>query len=96
LADNHEITIPDEALATATKAVDQWLLLYTLPANYTLDREYNQAVSEANSENIARVALQAALSIIAADAWEQGVIHGHNIEGRLIDKLDNNPYESKA
>jgi hypothetical protein len=61
MADNEEVIIPDAALEAATKAVEEWLMLYTLPANYTLDRKYNQAVADANSESIARAALQAAL-----------------------------------
>lgn len=88
--------IPAEALEAATKAVYQWLMLYTLPANYTLDREYNSAVADANSESLAIAAIQAAFSGIAKDAWDQGVIYGHNEEGRLIDKRENNPYEEKA
>lgn len=100
MSNNHEaaaeVVISDEALAAATKAVDSWLLLYTLPANYTLDRKYNEAVADANSENIARAALQAAFHQIAADAWDQGVIYGHNNEGRLIDKRCVNPHENKA
>jgi len=31
-------------------------------------------------------------SIELFDAWEAGACHGHNAEGRLIDKLDANPY----
>lgn len=96
MADNQEVAIPEEALAAATTAVYQWLMLYTLPANYTLDREYNSAVADANSESLARAALQAALGDIAADIWDQGVIYGHNTEGRLIDKRAENPHETKA
>lgn len=96
MADNHEVEIPAEALAAATEAVKNWLMLYTLPANYTLDREYNGAVADANSENLAIAAIQAAFTGIAADAWDQGVIYGHNNEGRLIDKRANNPHENKA
>lgn len=96
MADNREVEIPAEALAAATTAVYQWLMLYTLPANYTLDREYNGGVADANSENLAIAAIQAAFAGIAADAWDQGVIYGHNNEGRLIDKRANNPHENKA
>jgi hypothetical protein len=60
MSDNEEVCIPDAALEAATKAVNEWLMLYTLPANYTLDREFNSAVAENNSEAIARAALQAA------------------------------------
>jgi len=28
------------------------------------------------------------------EAWELGVIHGHNTEGRLIDKREANPYRA--
>lgn len=91
-----EAVIPEEALAAATEAVRNWLMLYTLPANYTLDREYNSGVADANSESLARAALEAAFNQIAADAWDQGVIFGHNNEGRLIDKRCINPYENKA
>lgn len=28
-----------------------------------------------------------------AYVWDDGVIHGHNSEGRLIDKRSENPYE---
>lgn len=94
--DQAAVVIPAEALEAATKAVHQWLMLYTLPANYTLDRDYNGAVADANSESLAIAALQAAFSSIAADAWDLGVIYGHNEEGRLIDKRGNNPYENKA
>lgn len=96
MADNHEVAIPEEALEAATNAVYEWLMLYTLPASYTLDRAYNSAVADANSESLARAALQAALGDITADVWDQGVIYGHNSEGRLIDKRDNNPYKTKA
>lgn len=96
MADDQAVAIPEEALAAATKAVHQWLMSYTLPANYTLDREYNGAVADANSESLAIAAINAAFNSIAADAWDQGVIYGHNEEGRLIDKRDNNPYENKA
>lgn len=60
MADNEEVAVPDVALEAATKAVYEWLMLYTLPANYTLNREYNSAVADANSESLARAALQAA------------------------------------
>lgn len=97
MADEEQaVAIPAEALEAATKAVYQWLMLYTLPANYTLDREYNSAVADANSESLAIAAIQAAFSGIAKDAWDQGVIYGHNEEGRLIDKRDRNPHENKA
>jgi hypothetical protein len=96
MADNHALPFSEEAIAAATKAVHEWLMLYTLPANYTLDREYNGAVADANSESLATAALKAAFNRIAADAWDQSVIYGHNNEGRLIDKRDNNPYENKA
>lgn len=96
MADNHGVEIPAEALAAATEAVKNWLMNYTLPANYTLDREYNGAVADANSENLAIAAIQAAFNGIAADAWDQGVIYGHNTVGRLIDKRCVNPHENKA
>lgn len=32
----------------------------------------------------------------AHDAWELGVTHGHNAEGRLIDKREANPYPAPA
>lgn len=60
MTDNEEAAIPKAALEAATKAVYQWLMLYTLPANYTLDREYNSEVADANSESLARAALLAA------------------------------------
>ena len=84
--------IPAEALEAATQAVKDWLMLYTLPANYTLDRAYNNMVAENNSEDIAVAAVSAVFSKIARDAWDQGVIYGHNNDGRLIDKRDENPY----
>lgn len=93
MADNYEALIPDDALKAATEAVHEWLMLYTLPANYTLDREFNSAVAENNSESIARAALQAAASRIAEMAWDEGVIYAHNNEGRLIDKRAENPFE---
>jgi hypothetical protein len=93
MADNYEALIPDDAVKAATKAVYEWLMLYTLPANYTLDREFNSVVAENNSEAIARAALQAAASRIAEVAWDEGVIYGHNNEGRLIDKRGENPFE---
>lgn len=93
MADNYEALIPDDALKAATKAVEEWLMLYTLPANYTLDRNFNQGVADANSEALARAALQAAASRIAEIAWDEGVIYGHNNEGRLIDKRSENPFE---
>lgn len=40
---NEDAVIPKAALEAATKAVGDWLLCYTLPANYTLDRKYNSA-----------------------------------------------------
>lgn len=43
----------DDALATATAAVEQHLMLYMLPANYALNREYNQQVTDANAGTIA-------------------------------------------
>lgn len=84
--------IPAEALAAATEAVRQWLMLYTLPANFASDRVYNSMVADNNSEDIAIAAVSAVFSKIARDAWDQGVIYGHNNEGRLIDKRDENPY----
>ena len=33
---------------------------------------------------------------LLAEAWEVGVIHGHNAEGRLIDKREANPYSAQA
>lgn len=92
MAENYEALIPDDALKAATKAVEEWLLLYTLPANYTLDREYNGNVAKANGEALARAALNAAASRIAEIAWDEGVIYGHNHEGRLIDKRGENPF----
>lgn len=60
MADNHEALIPHAALKAATKAVEEWLMLYTLPANYTSDQEFNQVVADNNSEALALAALQAA------------------------------------
>lgn len=31
-----------------------------------------------------------------ADAWDIGVMHGHNANGRLIDKRNENPYAAVA
>lgn len=95
MADNAEPAIPAEALEAATQAVHNWLMSYTLPANYTLDREYNSGVADANSENLAIQAINAVFNSIAQEAWDQGVIYGHNNDGRLIDKRANNPYASK-
>jgi hypothetical protein len=42
---------------------------------------------------------QAQLAEAAAvkhEVWDLGVIHGHNTEGRLIDKRDSNPYPAPA
>lgn len=96
MADNYEALIPDDALKAATKAVEEWLVNYTLPANFSLGREYNEKVAEVNAESLARVALHAAANRIAEIAWDEGVIHGHNTEGRLIDKRAENPFEEKA
>jgi hypothetical protein len=96
MGDNHEVAIPADVLEAATQAVRNWLMSYTLPANYTLDRTYNSGVADANSENLAIAAINAAFDSIAQEAWDQGVIYGHNNEGRLIDKRDNNPYGTKA
>jgi hypothetical protein len=96
MAGNYEAIIPDDALKAATKAVEDWLVNYTLPANFSLGREHNEKVAEANAEAIARVALTAAANRIAEIAWDEGVIYGHNTEGRLIDKRAENPLEKKA
>lgn len=96
MPDNQEAAIPEEALAAATEAVYQWLMLYTLPANYTLDRTYNSGVADSNSENLAIAAINAAFNSIAQDAWDQGVIYGHNNDGRLIDKRASNPLRDKG
>lgn len=93
MADNYEALIPDDALKAATKAVEEWLMLYTLPANYTSNREFNQIVADNNSESLALAALKASVSRIAEIAWDEGVIYGHNNEGRLIDKRAENPFE---
>ena len=31
-----------------------------------------------------------------SEAWDLGVAHGHNTEGRLLDKWDANPYRKPA
>lgn len=93
MANNYEALIPDDALRAATKAVEEWLLNHTLPANFALNQPYNEQVAEANKKALARAALQAAASRIAEIAWDEGVIYGHNNEGRLIDKRAENPFE---
>jgi hypothetical protein len=39
-----------------------------------------------------RDAAENAVAAMLVEAWEVGVIHGHNTEGRLIDKREANPY----
>ena len=48
-----------EGLAAATTAVEQHLMLYMLPANYALNREYNQDVTDANAGTIAAKVIEA-------------------------------------
>lgn len=31
-----------------------------------------------------------------AEAWDEGMLHGHNAEGRLLDKWESNPYRTEA
>jgi len=67
-----------DVLAVATSAVEQHLMLYMLPANYALNREYNQQVTDANAATIAAKVI-AALSAAGigpvqeakADAWDE-------------------------
>jgi hypothetical protein len=48
---------------------EAWCVCKPLPANYTLDRQYNQAMADANSESIARAAIQAALNTLIISEW---------------------------
>lgn len=65
-------------------------LLTALTGSVIDDGLYVAEVTPQQAEEIAALVWP-----FLAEAWDQGVIYGHNTEGRLIDKREANPYTPK-